>query len=232
MPKIIEYSDELTHYGRLGMKWGQHIFTYSDPKGGIRSGSGKKINSKDSRTLHGKQEKQEESKQAGVRRKKRITGNGKSIYKRGEGIIGDITYHPANSSMSGAGFTYFNAAAYGETIEQYADQEVLDMMKRLEELYESGELDAFLDKWNAMKIPVSFDAVFTSAVVLNGFENYMKAKYNAKPTDKKYFDSVSKALNDPLCPFDAYFVDYAYSTRMEFGNFLSEYDEAFKKLGG
>lgn len=26
MPKIIEYSDELTHYGRLGMKWGQHIF--------------------------------------------------------------------------------------------------------------------------------------------------------------------------------------------------------------
>lgn len=26
MPKIIEYTDELTHYGRLGMKWGQHIF--------------------------------------------------------------------------------------------------------------------------------------------------------------------------------------------------------------
>ena len=26
MPKIIEYPDELTHYGRLGMKWGQHIF--------------------------------------------------------------------------------------------------------------------------------------------------------------------------------------------------------------
>ena len=26
MPKIIEYPDELMHYGRLGMKWGQHIF--------------------------------------------------------------------------------------------------------------------------------------------------------------------------------------------------------------
>lgn len=36
MPKIIEYSDELTHYGRLGMKWGQHIFKDSD------RGSGKK----------------------------------------------------------------------------------------------------------------------------------------------------------------------------------------------
>lgn len=30
MPKIIEYPDELTHYGRLGMKWGQHIFTDDD----------------------------------------------------------------------------------------------------------------------------------------------------------------------------------------------------------
>lgn len=26
MPQINTYSDELTHYGRLGMKWGQHIF--------------------------------------------------------------------------------------------------------------------------------------------------------------------------------------------------------------
>lgn len=26
MPQIYTYSDELTHYGRLGMKWGQHIF--------------------------------------------------------------------------------------------------------------------------------------------------------------------------------------------------------------
>ena len=26
MPQINMYSDELTHHGRLGMKWGQHIF--------------------------------------------------------------------------------------------------------------------------------------------------------------------------------------------------------------
>lgn len=41
MPKIIEYPDELTHYGRLGMKWGQHIFT-DDYDKIIESGNARK----------------------------------------------------------------------------------------------------------------------------------------------------------------------------------------------
>ena len=125
--------------------------------------------------------------------------------------------------MSGAGFTYFNAAAYGETIEQYMDQEVLDLMKRLNEMYENGDLDSFLEKWDAMKVPVSFEEVFISTGVLNSFENSMKMRYKVKPTDKNYFDNVSKELNDPLSPFDKYFVNNAYGTREKFGIFLNPF---------
>ena len=35
MPQIYTYSDELTHYGRLGMKWGQHIYG-REPSSGIK----------------------------------------------------------------------------------------------------------------------------------------------------------------------------------------------------
>ena len=40
MPIMQEYPDELTHYGRLGMKWGQHIF------GKDKTGSGKRRSTK------------------------------------------------------------------------------------------------------------------------------------------------------------------------------------------
>ena len=73
------YTDELYHYGRKGMRWGQHIFG-KEPTGsaGSRKKSSNSVAKSIKKVMENQKKKREEAAKA-KRTKKSIEGNSKSI---------------------------------------------------------------------------------------------------------------------------------------------------------
>lgn len=82
MPIISEYSNELTHYGRLGMKWGQHLFGKDDSGTGVKRRKRLDLRAK----LRARKEKKQErlrkaAEEQELARRKAILSNAKLLDK-------------------------------------------------------------------------------------------------------------------------------------------------------